>query len=91
MAVRQTKLYIEQKVILNKLDGIVSSAPPYIVSEDLKVRSLSEPAIIIVSQSISFQKNIDNYAFTVLLSTKLPSYKGERTTKILLVCIHFFL
>lgn len=72
---RQAKIFIAILSIENKIDTFRSAAPPYHVSEELKVcNHLIKP---FNATKQSSQTNINNYGLAVLLSVNISAYKGN--------------
>ena len=73
---RQAKLFVCLLSVENKVDAFRSAAPPYQVSDELKVRV---PTLSLTFSMLnrSIQTNINNYAIAVLLSVNISAYKGD--------------
>ena len=84
---RQAKLFITILSLENKIDAFRSAAPPYQVSEELKVCFVLMRTLVDVLNG-SKQTNINNYALAVLLSVNISAYKGNIPRNHILVCLH---
>ncbi len=70
---RQTKLFVCLLSLENKVDAFRSAAPPYQLSDELKVSirsSMSSPLNFVI------QTNINNYGIAVMLSVNISAYNG---------------
>jgi hypothetical protein len=82
---QQAKLFITILSLENKVDAFQSTAPPYQVSEELKVCFvLMRTSMDVLKRSE--QTNINNYALAVLLSVNTMAYKGNIPRNHILVC-----
>jgi len=82
---RQAKLFITILSLESKVDAFRSAAPPYQVSEELKVCFVLMRTLMDVLNG-SKQTNINNYALAVLLSVNVSAYKGNIPRNYILVC-----
>jgi hypothetical protein len=82
---RQAKLFITILSLESKVDVLRSAAPPYQVSEELKVCFVLMRTLMHVLNG-SKQTNINNYALAVLLSVNVSAYKGNIPRNYILVC-----
>jgi len=82
---RQAKLFITILSLENKVDAFRSAAPPYQVSEELRVCFVFMRTLMDAFNG-SKQTNINNYALAVLLSVNISTYKGNIPRNHILVC-----
>ena len=84
---RQAKLFVGMLSLENKVDAFRSAAPPYQLSEELKVL----PTFSHFSYVANFtcKTNITNYGIAVMLSVNISAYKGDVPRNHVLVCASF--
>jgi len=82
---RQAKLFITILSLENKVDAFQSAAPPYQVSEELKVCFVLMRTLMDAFSGTK-QTSIDNYALAILLSVNISAYKGNIPRNHILVC-----
>lgn len=83
---RQAKLFVCMLSVENKIDTFRSAAPPYQLSEELKVRIISN-ILLMASMLNALQTNITNYSIAVMLSASVSAYKGDIPRNHVLVCL----
>lgn len=85
---RQAKLFVALLSVENKIDTFRSAAPPFQVSEELKVW-FSILSLMLSMLSHFTKTNINNYSIAVLLSVNISAYKGDIPRNHILVRILF--
>lgn len=82
---QQAKLFMLLIAVENKINAQQSAAPPYTLSEDLKVCIAISFMPSLLNRSI-VQTNINSYGVAVMLSVNISAYKGNIPRNHVLVC-----
>jgi len=74
---RQAKLFACVLALENKVDAFRSAAPPYQLSDKLKVSIITTCPMPPPLNCAIIQTNINNYGIAVMLSVNISAYKGD--------------